>query len=162
MRRPSLRKKNAGELVQKLVPSSRGGRKDARYEAAAITRPIRASATLTRRSPWASVLASQTLTAAPAVRKPAHGNSVNVLLPPAGRRYHSIGSGRAASHGVARTRGVSIAAAIVTAANSAARPASRRPAYHSAAETIMATPITFRMSTFSSERGNAPPLMIHD
>src|SRR5687768_6585726 len=100
---PSLRKKNAGELVQKLVPGKIGGWKDAQYAPAARPSPIAASARFTRLSAaGVRVRASQTPTAAPAARKPAHGNNVNVVAAPPGRKYHSTASGRMARAGVAR------------------------------------------------------------
>src|SRR6185436_19753361 len=97
-------------------------------------------------------------TAPPASRKPAQGSSVNVVAPANGRRYHSIGSGSGASHGVARTTGVTIAAATAAPARSQPRDHDPRPRPQRTAPASIASPMTLRMSTLSSVLYASPPL----
>src|SRR5579862_7579593 len=66
--------------------------------------------------------ASNAPTAAPANRNPAHGNAVNCVTSPAGRRYHCTHVGSPLTSALAPTIGVIIANAMERAAYEATSP----------------------------------------
>ena len=97
---PDAGRRTSASWSRRSIPRRQAAGTRRHTPAAAITRPMAASARLMRRSPPVRPhRRSQTPTAAPAIRKPAHGNSVNVLAPAAGG--DTPRSGRAAGSATA-------------------------------------------------------------
>src|SRR3954451_5996843 len=91
--------------------------------------------------------AISTPTATPANTNPAHGNKVNVVCSPAGRRYHWSSAGSESIERAERTIGVTIAVRIAAAAERIPAPRGVAAAPQTSAATASDGPITFRMST---------------